>query len=499
MRKWRRAFVVLVLLLIASWQINRRVLNPRNENGMTPLMVAADRGDAAEVQRLVARGGSVNAEVPSNDFAEFIAFLSWMQSTPHHDVGWTAVTYAARAGCLACLEALANAGADINHRGRGGETALSEAAGRNNMPAVEFLVGKGANAAQPVLLFLALGNGNHEMMRYVLERGAMPDNKVPGTTLYYSQATPLLAAVRRKDAEAVRLLLEYNANPEPREAKTGWSALRIAHREHLADIEELLRAAGATDDGEGAERLLAGIRAHDAATVRSALDAAGDPNATDDVGNPLVCIAAEHGDTESVAALLDHRANINALNGYKASPLYLAISFRHTDTAALLIDRGAEINPKQNSPLQIAVHTGDMDTVTLLLDKGADIHLGHDAALKTAAKSGNLEMLDLLLDRGADARATNDQNENALHVAAYNGSAEMLQRLIGKGVDVNAKQYIGQTALIIASALGRVDSVKLLLASGADPNIKDEDGKSALDHAARYPEIQAALRERGAR
>src|SRR5438128_946350 len=83
-----------------------------------------------------------------------------------------------------------------------------------------------------------------------------------------------------------------------RELTTGWSALRIAHREHLDEIEQLLRDAGAIDDGEAAERLLAGVRAHDAAAVRSTLDATGDPNATDTVGNPLICVAAENGDTE---------------------------------------------------------------------------------------------------------------------------------------------------------------------------------------------------------
>lgn len=42
----RHLFMALVVLLIVAWQVNRRVLNPWNDNGMTLLMVAADRGHA---------------------------------------------------------------------------------------------------------------------------------------------------------------------------------------------------------------------------------------------------------------------------------------------------------------------------------------------------------------------------------------------------------------------------------------------------------------------
>ncbi|MEO5936262.1 MAG: ankyrin repeat domain-containing protein [Terriglobales bacterium] len=497
-RKWQLRAVGILLLLFLVWYFNKRVIDPRNENGMTALMVAADRGDAAAVRRLASKRGA-RKQVPSNALAAMVAFLSWMQSTPHHDVYWTALHYAARAQCRECVQTLLDVGAEVNATGRDGSTALLEAALKNNLELVQLLTARGADPTHPRLLFAALMHPDNVLLRFFLEHGARPDGLVPGTTLYFGKQQPLLVAVHQGRADAVRLLLEFNAPPEPRDPLNGYSALRIARRAELAEIEQMLRAAGAKDDGLGEERLLAAVKAGDAAALRAALEAGANANTNDAHGNPLICVAAEHGQTEMVAALLDHKASITARNNYRAPPLYLAISFKHPETAAFLLERGAPVEDAKYNPLHIAVHSLDFATATLLLDKGANIHFGNDAALRTAAKAANLEMVKFLLERGADPRGMNEEQENSLHQAAYRGSAELLGLLLDKGVDVNARQYTGQTALFYAAALGNVEGVRTLLERGADPNIRDEEGKSALDSAQRHPEVQTLLRAAGAK
>lgn len=496
-RNLNRALLLVVLLLVGRWVFGK-VIDPRNENGMTPLMVAADQGKAAEVRRLATRW-NVNKRVPSNDLAAMIAFISWMQATPHHDVHWTALIYAARAQCKDCVTALLDAGADVNAAGRDGTTALMQAALNNNFELAQLLTSRGGNATHPRLLYASLMHPDNVLLRYFLERGAKPDAIVPGTTLYFSKMAPLLVAVHQKRADAVHLLLDFGAHPEPRDPLNGYSALRIARRDGQDDIVGMLRAAGAKDDGAGEERLLTALKAKDAAAVRAVLEAGANANTNDTTGNPLICVAAERGETEVVAALLDHQANINARNSYQATPLYLAISFKHPETATFLIEKGAAIEDDKYNPLLIAVHSKDIATVTLLLDRGANIHFGNDAALRTAAKAADMEMVQFLLDRGADPRGTNDSQENALHEAAYRGSGALLELLIAKGVDVNARQYTGQTALLRAAALGNLEAVQTLLDKGADPNIPDEEGKTPLQHAQRHSSVQEALRAAGAK
>lgn len=492
-RRWQIRFVALLLIVFLVWQFDKHVLDPRNENGMTPLMVAANRGDAAEVRRLVSRR-NVDKRVPSNDLAVLIAFISWMQSTPKHDVGWTALIYAAQARCKECVQVLLDHGADVNAAGRDSQTALLQAAQNNDRELVELLVARGADPRNPSLIFATLMHPDNLLLRYFLEKGAPPDGLVPGTTLYKSKMTPLLVAVKQKRPDSVRLLLEFHANPEPRDPLNNYSALRIAHREGSTEIEQMLRAAGAKDDGQGEEALLKAMRARDVDGVRAALAAGGDANSKDQTGDPLICDAADKGLTEIVGLLLEHGANIESRNSYGATPLYLAITFKHPETAAFLISKGAAIEDRQHNPLHIAVHTRDFATATLLLDRGADIHAENDAAVRTAAKAADVEMVRFLLERGADPRGVNDSQENALHVAAYRGNRELLEMILDKGVDVNARQYTGQTALFHAAALGNLEGVQTLLRRGADPNIRDEEGKTAADHAVRYPEVQAELR-----
>lgn len=491
-RRWERVFLAVLLLAVLLWQLDKHVIDPRDEHGMTALMRAADRGDAAEVRRLASRR-TVNQRVPSNDLAVLLAFIAWMQDTPKHDVHWTALIYAARAGCTECVTTLLDAGADINAAGRDRSTAVSEAASKNNIALVHLLAARGADLRDPQLLFTALLHPDNVLLRYFLEKGASPDALVPGTTLPSGKMTPLLVAVKQKRADAVRLLLDFHANPEPRDPLNGYSALRIAVREGSTEIESMLRAAGARDDGQREERLLQAMRAQDIDALRSALEAGADANTNDSTGNPLICVAAERGHTEIVRLLLDHKANIAARNSYKATPLYLAISFRHPDTAAFLIEAGAPIEDDKYNPLHIAVHSRDLETARLLLDKGANIHFANDAAIRTAAKAADLETARFLLDRGADPRGLSDSQENSLHEAAYRGSPELLELLLAHGIDVNARQYTGKTALMIAAAVGNEEGVRTLLAKGADRSIRDEEGKTARDHAARYPAIQALL------
>jgi ankyrin repeat protein len=82
----------------------------------TPFMWAAAAGQnaAAMVDLLIANGADVNAR------ARFTDWPSQMTSEPrwqyHAYGGLTALLYAARGGCLACVESLLDAGADIHTR-----------------------------------------------------------------------------------------------------------------------------------------------------------------------------------------------------------------------------------------------------------------------------------------------------------------------------------------------------------------------------------------------
>ena len=80
----------------------------------TPLMwaAAATRNAAEMVKVLIAKGANVNARAKFNDWPSQIT--SEPRAQYHAYGGLTPLLYAARGGCYACVEALVDAGADVN-------------------------------------------------------------------------------------------------------------------------------------------------------------------------------------------------------------------------------------------------------------------------------------------------------------------------------------------------------------------------------------------------
>ena len=120
--------------------------------------------------------------------------------------------------------------------------------------------------------------------------------------------------------------------------------------------------------------------------------------------------AAALGRRERVAELLEADpglANAFAADGFQ--PLGLAVFFGHPDTAALLVERGADVStPSRNdfgvTPLHSACAARDLATVRLLLERGADPNVPQPSGftpLDAAREHGDEELERLLREFGA--------------------------------------------------------------------------------------------------
>ena len=110
---------------------------------------------------------------------------------------------------------------------------------------------------------------------------------------------------------------------------------------------------------------------------------------------------------------------------------------------------------------------------------------GREPALWHAANNGRLEVMELLLDRGADLDARQNFGYTVLMKVAFNCQADVLEFLLKRGADPNIKDESGRTPLMLAAGLGGTDVVQLLLDKGVDVNAMDENGKTALMYAAK--------------
>jgi ankyrin repeat protein len=116
--------------------------------------------------------------------------------------------------------------------------------------------------------------------------------------------------------------------------------------------------------------------------------------------------------------------------------------------------------------------------------------------------SGDPESAALLLDRGADVNAVarNPMRVTPLHSAAAGRHIAVARLLITRSADVNATQEGGFTALHAAAQNGDTELADALLAHGADPLCVTTDGRTAADfavaagHTALAARLQASMR-----
>jgi len=220
-------------------------------------------------------------------------------------------------GCAGMAETLLAAGALIEAKDRFGNTPLIHAAREGRLTVISALLAHGAdinhrNVAGSSALFQAIERKRADAALLLLERGADPN--LPGR----SGATPLAAAAFTVQANVAAALLKRGANP-------------------------------ATPDS---------------------------------TGKPPIVYAAANGSAEIVGALLAAGIDVNARYANDLTVLMWAAG--HVDTvppadgaalAALLLDRGAQVNAADNrgrTALMIAAEQGHAPIVAALIAHGAD-------------------------------------------------------------------------------------------------------------------------------
>lgn len=420
------------------------LLEARNEQGWTPLRVAAQRGHVAAVGLLLAAGARVDCEA---------------------DFGSTPLSRAAQHGHTQVVERLLAAGADPTQLGDGW-SALQLAARRGHADVVALLLRHGAAAVLDhpdryegwTALHGAAAAGSAATIQILLEHGASVDAR----TARDGQTALHLAVVNRHPT-VVRVLLDHGADANVRD-RFGTTALGTARERG----DELLTVfpGGAVDETSTPPTTeeFAARRQHDAlrAAARGDLPAltrlldldAGLANAADHFGQTLLCHAAWRGDLSMVR---------------------------------LLIERGVDV--RREDPIYHAGYRGHREVCRLLVGHGGVDHLvpnGEPAlvALFRAVYGGESERVDALVRETPDLVHAQDANGyTPLHVAAGHGDVPLMRLLLAQASDLEATCRKGRTPLHRAAGQAQRDAVSLLLAAGARADARDGEGKTPLDLA----------------
>lgn len=171
----------------------------------------------------------------------------------------------------------------------------------------------------------------------------------------------------------------------------------------------------------------------------------------------------------------------------------------------LLIEAGVPFNERGSTGLMhVAAQNGQTKTVAYLIAKGAKVYATNAAGqtpLHLAAAHGKAEVVELLLKAGGRVGVFDNQGCTPLHAAVRGGNAEIVNRLIMAGGKVDAISCEGKTPLHLAAESGSVELTQLLISAGANVNhVNSKQHQTVLETAAdnKHWDVYEVLRQAGA-
>jgi ankyrin repeat protein len=210
-------------------------------------------------------------------------------------------------------------------------------------------------------LLFAVGCGNQEMARVLLDKGASADAAFPG------HPKPLTIAAASGDVELVRLLLERGADPNSRNPHGDTALLAAARTGNVQIIKALLakKADVAAKDDAARTALHWAVRSEEPEAVKAILDAGADVSAADKEGRTALMLAARRENSKAVELLRQHGAKGDPKIGARA----VASSRTAVERSLPLLQSGADTWLKKARGGCIACHQQGMIVATTVLAK----------------------------------------------------------------------------------------------------------------------------------
>ena len=275
--------------------------------------------------------------------------------------------------------------------------------------------------------------------------------------------TDLADAAMAGDIDAVRFLLEQNADINAAQGD-GMTALHWAvHRDNLEMAHMLLDAGAdmgsATRIGSITPLFMAGTNGS-AAMIELLLNAGADADATNELGTTALMKAAASGSVDAVSSLLDNGANVNASEkARQQTALMFAAGLDRAPVVRLLAARGADLN-----------------AISKMVPVGNDLVDEDGNPVPAPSRTGVTRRRP-----NGEGRVTGMGGMTALHYAARGGLTDTVRALVEVGANVDRVNPVDYTTpLVVATINGRYDVAKYLLDHGADPNASEREGLTPL-------------------
>ena len=366
----------------------------------TPLLIAVRAGEMQIAATLLAHDADVHARSME---------------------GKSAIAYAIDEGNLAMVKLLLEGGARIDQIDAEGADIQTYAAEKKQSEVADFAVSFVAQQAAGYALFKAVKDDDPPRALTLLKEN--PDCVDARTR--HERWTPLQQAARSDNVGMVKLLVEFNAQPNLSNSR-GMTPLMYSARNGNLDLVRMLLAHGADarlKSREGSSACELALERGHARVVMllqevegqlADLSRAGFPGEsaadTGSAGRALdIFEAVQEGDLNRMREVLGNFPACVSLRWgpSELTPLHMVISKGDVVAATMLVEAGADVNAPTREgrmPLHLAVGRANVAMVSLLVRNEADqgVRSQGQTPLQAAQSAGYDDIVNELCDTGGD-------------------------------------------------------------------------------------------------
>lgn len=459
---------------IAILMDNGADINARNKEGVTPLAIAIQKGDAVTSKLLSARGADIHTQnthgqspltlALSSDVAMTEAVVNAQNVLSQNSDGNTPLHVAIITDAsLAKIQYIVSLMDDVNTRNRNGNSALFLATLKNRQKVGEMLLAKNAD------IFSTNTNNNSPLRLALRYGGTVQEWIITSQTINAKDGSGnsvLHYAAEWQYASAIDTLLTKGADVNARNAN-GETALFNAAKNDNPEIIQLMVNGGA------------------------------DLNARDNLGSSAMHVAVRWDAANSIRKLSALGLSVNAQNTAGKSPLSEAVVAGKHDIALLLLQNGADVNSSDTNgvtPLMDAIRANSEATVSLLLEYGANPNMqeiGGQNAYHEAAYMGNIRIIRMVRIAGGNPMSRDRAGKTPFDIALKKNE-QVIREILGNSRTITDSD--GNTPIhVVVTSKAPLSIMRMLIDNGFPLDIRNSYGYTPLSYAIEAEDMDAAL------
>ncbi|KAF1325077.1 Tkl protein kinase, partial [Globisporangium splendens] len=396
------------------------------------------------------------------------------------DQGVTPLMVAAARGRVRIVEYLVSVGADVTKMTRWGTTVAFQCAANGGRGVLAFLLTleayqrprdkkkKNRNPGVRENLLQAAFRGDQlDIVWHLLEDHMDKLDK-------HHLSACLADAIRRREVELVELLVANGADVDTVD-ENGCTPAFHAVEYNSIEILEILLQNGADTRRRAAPRWRSVLHAMLGFGRFRMLELVDRVRGTDEFCSVLLTtfmplyVAISHGYAEVLLLLLKLAPWIDVNCDFdESSPLTIAAGNGDLSIVRILVNHGANVNAKVygTTALIKAARSGSLDVVCFLCEHGADVNMSvvnrdDPTALFAAVRSGHIHVVEYLLEE-CQASMGGDGGASMLRIAALHGHVDVVRVLLAHGASVPRSSNV----LCKVILRGHMEIMKLLLRRG---------------------------------